>query len=58
MRNYVALFLLIPQVIKRLGKGAQGSVFLVEENATKEKCVLKKVNNFTIRLFLISKMSQ
>lgn len=31
------------KVIRRLGKGAQGSVFLVEDKQTGEKCVLKKV---------------
>ena len=35
---------LSPQLLNRLGRGAQGSVYLVEDKLTNNKCVLKKVN--------------
>ena len=42
----VYLYLAAPQVSRRLGKGAQGSVFLVKDKLTANCCVLKKVSSY------------
>ncbi len=38
---------------KKLGKGAQGSVFLVEDKFTNEMCVVKKVNHETVDSMIV-----
>ena len=44
LATHTAVLLLLPlQVIRRLGKGAQGSVFLVEDKRDGGKFVMKKV---------------